>query len=156
MKHSIKQYHYEIGGIITCLGLGMISGYLAHAGDSLWYASLQKPSFNPPSWIFAPVWTALYIMMGIALGRLWKSRARNKEALMFFAIQFMFNLLWSPLFFYAHRIDLAFYDICLLLLNLIACIMLIRKNDRAALLLVPYVAWVSFALVLNANIYLLN
>src|ERR1700744_3076154 len=99
MKQNIKQYSYAIGGIITCLTLGMISGYLAHTDDSLWYASLQKPSFNPPSWIFAPVWTALYIMMGIAIGRLWKNRARNKEALMFFAIQFMFNLLWSPLFF---------------------------------------------------------
>ena len=152
MQSFIKKYHAEFLGALICLTLGMLSGYAVKAGGGAWYLELKKPSFNPPGYVFGPVWSVLYIMIGIALGKIWK----NTIHLVAFCMQFFFNLLWTPLFFYFHRIDLALYDICLLWLSLIALFWITRKIRSVPILLLPYMLWVSFALVLNLNLYLLN
>lgn len=156
MKESIKLYRSEILGSMLCLSLGIFSGLLVNPSESVWFANLVRPSFNPPNWIFGPVWTVLYIMMGMALGRIWNNRKTNFKVLLLFFIQFIFNLAWSPLFFYYERIDLALVDICLLWISIFALVFSVRKNKVVLFLLLPYLAWVSFALVLNFKLYQLN
>ena len=156
MGHFTKQYYPEIIGGMLCLMLGTVSGYSVQAGDYTWYSNLIKPTFNPPNWIFAPVWSILYIAMGIVLGSLWRNRPVNKLLIIVFIWQFILNLLWSPFFFYYQNIDWALYDICLLWLSLIFLIFLARNKRIIFLLLLPYVLWVSFALVLNYKIYEMN
>lgn len=154
--HFYKRYRPELIGAILCFTLGMIAGYSVSVSDSSWYLSLDKPTFNPPSWIFGPVWSVLYLMMGIALGKIWKARAAYRWPLMIFILKFVFNLAWSPLFFYCQRVDLALIDISLLWICLVALIVITYYNKNIFLLLLPYLMWVSFAWILNYNIYLLN
>lgn len=146
----------EMIGALLCLSLGWLSGFSVNSADFTWFASLAKPSFNPPDWIFGPVWTVLYLMMGTALGKLWKHKPKPSVLLSLFVLQLIFNLLWSPLFFHFQRIDLALLDICALWLSLIAFMVAARKEGTIVLLFTPYVLWVSFALVLNVCIYQLN
>lgn len=157
MIRLLRKYFYEISGTVLCLGFGILSGYIVNSGKSDWYINLIKPSFNPPSWVFAPVWSILYIMMGIALGKILKLESNIKIILLpLFVIQFVFNIIWSPLFFYYHRIDLAFYDICGLWLTIIILIIFAKNSRIITSLLFPYFVWVSFALVLNFTILKLN
>lgn len=156
MTTYLKTHQPEIMGAIFCLALGVLSGLGTTAGDSAWYLSLVKPSFNPPSWVFGPVWTILYLMMGVAAGKLWKLRHQNALPLALFSIQFIFNLLWSPLFFYFHRIDLALYDMYLLWISLAILMIVVRQYRSVILLLTPYIIWVSFAMLLNFSLYNLN
>lgn len=153
---AIKKYGSELVGIVLCLGLGMLSGYWSHAGDSIWYATINKPYFNPPSWLFAPVWTLLYIFMGIAFGSLWRQRGQTKVPLYLFGLQLLYNLAWSPLFFKWHRIDLALCDSVLLLLAVAELLFLVRSNRTVLLLLLPYLLWVIYATILNGALYILN
>jgi tryptophan-rich sensory protein len=139
-----------------------LAGSLFTTTDSLgnWYANLNKPSFNPPNWIFGPVWTTLYIMMGISAYLVWRKGLDNKLvrlALICFVIQLALNALWTPLFFGLRSPLAGLIDIILLLsaIDLTAILFLIISKP-AALLLVPYVLWVLFATILNAAIYLLN
>ena len=123
--------------------------------DLTWYNSLPKPWFTPPSWVFGPAWTILYVLMAVAAVMVWKSkengRGDRRKALVAFAAQLALNVAWTPLFFGLHRPDLAFVDIVLLWLAIVATIVLFSRVRRAAAwLLAPYLAWVSFALVLNA------
>ena len=156
MKNIIR-YRLEIFGIIICLGLGMLSGYLVKGGDSAWYINLNKPSFNPPNFVFAPIWTLIYIMIGIALGKLWKNKSQNKSLLFIFAVQFILNLLWSPIFFHFHKIGLALIDAILLWFSIILLIIFAYKKHRIVFFLfIPYILWVSFAVLLNLSLYLLN
>ncbi|BAV09470.1 TspO and MBR related proteins [Filimonas lacunae] len=124
-----------------------------------WYVTINKPGFNPPNWLFAPVWTTLYVIMGISLYCIWKlpaSVTRN-NALKLFMAQLALNFLWSFLFFEFHLIAWALVDIILLLLFIILCIAGFSRISRvSAWLLVPYLAWVSFATALNYTIYKLN
>lgn len=138
------------------LSLGMISGYISHAGDSSWYQSLIKPSFNPPSWIFSPVWTILYIMLGIIFIHLWEKRNKDAASLYLFIFQYALNLAWSPLFFKLHRIDLALAN--LFIMWIITLLVYIRTSNsrQIQMLLLPYIVWLSFALLLNYKIYQLN
>ena len=156
MRRFTKQYYHEIIGGVLCLMLGTLSGYGVQAGNYTWYSNLIKPTFNPSNWIFAPVWSILYIAMGIALGSLWRNRPMNKLLIIVFIWRFILNMLWSPLFFYYQSIEWALYDICLLWLCLIFLMFLARKQHIIFLLLLPYVLWVSFALVLNYKIYEMN
>lgn len=152
-----KKYRIEMMYSVLCLALGMLSGYVSSAGcESLWYQSLNQPSFSPPSWIFGPVWTVLYIMMGTALGKLCKARKRDNYLITIFAIQFALNLLWSPLFFYYHCIDLALIDICMLWLSLLYFMMAARKHHTVFLLFLPYMLWISFATVISYHVYRMN
>ena len=124
-----------------------------------WYASLQKPSWTPPNWLFGPVWTALYTMMGVAAWLVWRRGGfeRQRIALRLFLLQLFFNALWSPLFFGMHKPGLAFADLLLLWLALAATAAAFWKaRPVAGALLLPYLAWVSFAGALNFALWRLN
>ena len=135
------------------LGGGLTIGILTAPGA--WYAALSKPPFNPPNWIFAPVWTTLYIMIAIAGWRVWRPKS-NRPIQLWWA-QLVLNFIWSPIFFTAHRIDIALGVIVLLLITIISFIMTTWRRDKiASLLFVPYAAWVAFASVLNGVLLYLN
>jgi len=143
--------------IIICLIIASLSGWITSHSVQSWYLSLNKPPFNPPQWIFAPVWITLYIMIGISGGILWLNRQAHKPAFYFFLIQLIFNFAWSFIFFGAHQIGLALVDILLLLTFIILTIIFaFRSNKIAAWLLVPYLLWVSFACILNIFLWKLN
>ncbi|MGD0552743.1 MAG: TspO/MBR family protein [Sedimentisphaerales bacterium] len=139
-----------------------LMGSLFTTADSLgnWYANLHKPAFNPPNWVFGPVWTTLYIMMGIAAFLVWRKGLENKLvrlALVCFIVQLFLNAIWTPLFFGLRSPLAGLIDIVLLLSAIdLTVILFLRISKPAALLLVPYVLWVLFATILNASIYLLN
>lgn len=158
MNHFIKKYSAEIKGSLICLSLGMLAGYSASNSSSDWYKNLIKPSFNPPDWVFPLVWSILYVMMGIVLGQIWSNKLQPRRSLLLsiFTVQFFYNLSWSPLFFYLHRIDLALYDIFLLETSIIMFIISARHQRTIILLFLLYLLWVSYALVLNFTIYQLN
>jgi translocator protein len=145
--------------LLITLGVGAIAGFATASSINAWYAFLLKPAFNPPNWVFGPVWTMLYILMGISLYLVWRqapSRHRY-NALSLFFIQLFFNFCWSFIFFYFHHIGLALFDIILLWIFIVLTIIFFAKHHKtAAALLVPYLAWVSFAAILNAAIYRLN
>jgi len=128
--------------------------------DLSWYNTLNKPFFNPPSWIFAPVWTILYILMAISFYLVWKKGLKVKkvrEAIAVFFVQLALNLLWSPVFFGYKNIFLALVIIIFMLFYIIKTILLFSKIDkRATILLYPYLIWVSFATILNFSIWFLN
>jgi len=156
-KHLIIMF---IASILIPQAIGALGGLLTAPSIGSWYAGLNKPSFNPPDWIFGPVWTALYLMMGIALFLVWKnglSRKETKQAVVAFFIQLALNLAWSYLFFYLHSPFRAFIDIIALWIAIAATLAAFLKVSRAAgILLVPYLLWVSFAAVLNFFIWRLN
>lgn len=122
-----------------------------------WYQTLAKPSFNPPSWLFGPVWTTLYLLMGIAVYLVWKQGKKSQPVVRLFFIHLIFNSLWSILFFGLKRVDLALIEIVFLWF-LIAYLIrgFTRFSKPAAWLLVPYLAWVSFASILNFALWQLN
>jgi len=125
-----------------------------------WFQSLEKPFFNPPNWVFAPVWTVLYILIAISAWLVWRPKGFHGSArfpLVLFLIQLVMNGAWSWLFFGKHRIDWALLDIVALFVLLVGLITLFyRENKLAAWLLVPYAAWVSFATLLNTAFWQLN
>ena len=121
-----------------------------------WYAALAKPSFNPPAWLFGPVWTTLYIAMAVAAWRVHRVTGWGRELWLWLA-QLVVNAFWTPLFFGMHRIDLALADIVLLDVLVLATIFAFLRRDRiAGWLLVPYLAWISFATALTFAIWRLN
>ncbi len=140
--------------------IGGIGALMTEPSIGSWYAGLTKPSFNPPNWIFGPVWTALFLMMGIALFLVWKNGLSGKEAktaVAVFGIQLFLNLAWSFLFFFLHMPLAAFIEIIILWAAIAATLALFMRISRAAgLLLVPYLLWVSFAAVLNFFLWRLN
>lgn len=147
--------------IMTCLAVGYISSIVTRENISTWYADLNKPFFNPPNWIFAPVWTLLYIMMGFAAGRVWNKIDTNeknvKKAFLFFIIQLALNALWSYLFFGLRNPMLASFEIILLWLMIYETYLQFKKIDKVSgYLLLPYLAWVSFATILTFSIWYLN
>jgi len=140
--------------ILLVVGGGLAIGFLTAPGA--WYTSLVKPSFNPPNWVFAPVWTVLYVLIAVAGWRTFE-RAGSGRAMKLWWTQLVLNFLWSPAFFAMHRIGLAFFVILLLLAAILAFIAAAWSQDRlAAWLLVPYAAWVGFAALLNGSIFALN
>ena len=147
--------------VVTCMVIGYFSGIITRASIVTWYPTLVKPGFNPPNWLFAPVWTLLYIMMGVAAGLVWNRIDYEKElvkkALLFFVIQLGLNALWSYLFFGLQNPLLALIEIVLLWLMIYETYLKFRKIDTlAGYLFIPYLLWVSFAGILNANIWWLN
>jgi tryptophan-rich sensory protein len=136
------------------LGGGLFLGFLTAPGT--WYAGLTKPAFNPPAWVFGPVWTALYILIAVAGWRLWQ-RDRHSWPMRLWWAQLALNFLWTPVFFGAHQIGLALVVIVLMLAAILGFIATAWRFDRvAAGLFVPYAAWVAFASVLNGSIWALN
>lgn len=139
--------------------VGGIAGTVTVSEIGSWYAGLNKPFFNPPSWLFGPVWTTLYLLMGYASYRIAMLPASvlRKKALIGYGIQLLWNFLWSLLFFGAHSPAWALIDIVALDITLWLCMRQFYRLDRTAgWLLVPYIMWVSFASVLNAAILYLN
>lgn len=146
--------------VVVCQLVGVLGALTTETGASAWYQTLAKPDFQPPGWVFGPVWTLLYALMGIAAWRIWCRRSASPQAraaLILFAVQLGLNAIWSPVFFGAHAIELALVILIALGIALTATVIAFRRVDRtASLLLLPYLAWVTFATVLNASIVSLN
>jgi tryptophan-rich sensory protein len=142
------------------VAVGATSGFFTISGVSSWYQTINKPSWNPPSWIFGPVWTTLYIMMGISLFLVWKSDSAGmlkKIAIALFAAQLILNFFWSFIFFNQRQIGWALVEIVVMwVVILLTIFAFARVNKTAAWLMVPYVSWVSFATILNYTIWKLN
>jgi tryptophan-rich sensory protein len=145
--------------ILLPMLVGGFSGFLTANSINGWYTTLIQPSFNPPNWVFGPVWTTLYLIMGISLYRIWSlpvSEERNK-AIGIFALQMTLNFFWSLIFFKWHLIGLALAEIILMWFMIATMIHHFRKLDAAAgYMNIPYLLWVSFASVLNGAYYFLN
>lgn len=141
------------------LGLGTVAGIFTAQSVPEWYANLNRPSFNPPNWIFGPVWTTLYIVMGISLFMIWKqeiSKERNL-AIFVFMLQLLLNFGWSFIFFYFKMIGFALIEIILLWITIVMMLFLLyRIQPMASFLNIPYLLWVTFATVLNGSYYFLN
>ncbi|MCU0350973.1 MAG: tryptophan-rich sensory protein [Flavobacterium sp.] len=157
----MKTYLRILICVVICLAVGYLSSITTQSSIKTWYPLIEKPIFNPPNWVFAPVWTLLFILMGIAAGRVWNQLETNKElvkkGLLFFGIQLALNALWSYLFFGLHNILLALIEIILLWLIIYETYLIFKKIDKkAAYLLIPYLAWVGFATILTGSIYWLN
>lgn len=146
--------------IILCNAAGIVGALITATGSSSWYGSLIKPWFVPPPFVFAPVWTLLYVMMGIALYLVWMEGLDTpgvRRALFFFAVQLLLNAIWSPVFFGLQSPGLALVVIIMLLGAVLLTIrQFLGVRREAAWLLLPYVLWIGFATVLNASILLLN
>ena len=148
---------FNLVKLIFCIliteGAGIVGSIFTMPSVRTWYQTLVKPSFNPPSWVFGPVWTVLFLLMGIALYLVWT----KKNNLFWFWIQLFLNILWSIFFFGLHSPLLAFYEIFLLWIAIIITIVKFWSyNKKAGILLLPYLLWVSFASFLNLTIAQLN
>lgn len=142
------------GFLLLCLGGGSLIGVATAPGP--WYESLQKPFFTPPDWLFGPVWSLLYVLIGIAGWRVWRIAPRSGAMALWWG-QLALNFVWSPTFFALGQPGLAFVVILVLLAAIIGFILASRRLDTAAAwLFVPYAAWVGFATLLNAGIWWLN
>lgn len=143
----------------ACLAVSGFGGAITATSVDTWYQALEKPPYNPPDWVFAPVWLTLYLLMGVSGWRVWR-RARwsgGRTALTVFAAQLVVNLGWSFLFFGLRQIGLALIEVAILLLVIVLNGVLFWRIDRlAGLLFVPYVLWVAYAAVLNAALWQLN
>lgn len=145
--------------VLFTVGIGSLGGLFTMSEIQGWYAGLQKPSFNPPNWLFGPVWSMLYLLMGISFYLIWKqpvSTVRN-VGLTLFVIQFILNFFWSILFFNQHLIAAALLEMVFMwIFILLTMIWFAKLSPTAAWLLLPYLCWVSFATVLTAAIWKLN
>lgn len=143
--------------VLAALAAGAVGGLASQPGE--WYAALSKPSWNPPNWVFGPVWTTLYVMMGVAAALAWPGRGTRAGRVGFalFGLQLALNALWSWIFFRWHRLDLAFVELTVLWVTILGTIIAFRRiRPLAGFLLLPYLAWVTFAGVLNFTIARLN
>ena len=149
-----------IASVGICVLGGFIGSFFTASSAGSWYAALKKPALNPPAWIFAPVWTVLYIMMGVSAFLIWKQGLGNdnvKTALTIFTLQLALNFAWSPVFFGMKSPLTGLVVIILMWFAILATILLFHRiSQPAAYMLVPYLVWVSFAVYLNSSIYFLN
>lgn len=153
----------ELPALVLCLALcfaaAALGGSFTASGLNEWYDSLKKPFFNPPSWVFGPVWTMLYAMMAASLWLVWKQRSSQQVtyAIALFLVHLLLNVAWSAIFFGMGKPGWAFVEILFLWASIVALIIVFKPIDRpASLLLWPYLAWVSFATVLNGSLWYLN
>ena len=145
--------------LLLPLIIGGISGLATASGIQSWYVTLHKPSFNPPNYLFSPVWSFLYILMGVSLYIIWiNGKGKNRiDALRIFVIQLTLNFLWSFLFFKFNLIGVAMLDILLIWISIILMILFFSRVSKiSAYLQIPYLLWVTFATILNGAIWLLN
>jgi len=148
-----------IASLIICQLAGTIGSIFTAPAITRWYSTLQKPAFNPPNWIFSPVWIFLYLLMGVTLYILWQNLPKReaKVALVFFAVQLGLNILWSVIFFGLEMPMLAFFEIIILWVFILLTMVKVSRISRAAVyLLLPYILWVCFAAVLNFFLWRLN
>jgi tryptophan-rich sensory protein len=155
----MKDLSKLIVSVIGCELVGFLGTPFAISAIPTWYASLNKPFFAPPNWIFGPVWTLLYFFMGIAIFLIWKQgwKKKNKSAIQFFLLQLVFNFIWSPIFF---GLRAPLFGLIVIVAMWMLIVMTMKKfypvSKLAFYLLVPYLFWVSFATILNAAIVVLN
>jgi len=154
----VKNVLRFITSILVCQAAGFIGSFFTTPAIPGWYANLQRPTFTPPSWLFAPVWTILFVLMGISLYLVWRKDAKSRAgAMVIFGIQLALNVGWSALFFGLRSPFLGFLEIIALWTAIAVTIVKFSRISRtAAWLLVPYIAWVSFAAVLNFAVWRLN
>ncbi|MFA6981551.1 MAG: TspO/MBR family protein [Patescibacteria group bacterium] len=146
-----------IACVLLCLSAGFLGSMFTTPAIPVWYAGLNKPFFTPPSWLFAPVWTMLFIMMGVSLYIFLTQKNRSEKGLVFFCTQLILNTLWSILFFGMKNPVLALTEILLLWGFIVLTIIEFRKVSKvSSYLLLPYLLWVTFASILNLSIALLN
>ena len=151
-----KFLSFILFGLITYLA-SVIGGLVTVGFKEPWYSLINKPTFNPPSWVFAPVWTTLYLMMTIAIWLFWHSRNREMNTIYVYFIHIVFNATWSIVFFGLHQILLALIVLIgLILIIIILMLRFKRVNIASYYLMIPYLLWCCYALVLNFNIFLLN
>jgi translocator protein len=156
MQNGKTKWLMLVASLVLSFGTAA-SGVFVEIGG--WYAALNKPSWNPPGWLFGPVWSLLYILMAIAAWRVWLRGgfANQRKALGLYLAQLVLNAAWTPLFFGAHEPGWAFVEIVALWIVLAACVIEFRRVDRTAwALMLPYIAWVSFAAFLNFTIWRMN
>jgi len=146
--------------VVVCLAAGAIGSVFTRSSIPTWYATLVKPAFSPPNWLFAPVWTLLYILMGVAAFLVWRKGLENRKVrieLIVFLIQLVLNVFWSVVFF---GLESPFYGLMVISILwvaiLVTAVMFFKISRVASVLLWPYLAWVSFAAILNSSIWLLN
>ena len=140
--------------VVATVGIGIAIGTINLPGE--WYAALHKPPFNPPNWSFGPVWSVMYVLIAVAGWRTWEREAHG-VGMALWGAQMLLNFIWSPVFFASHRIGLALAVVVALLVTIVGFIIVRWRADRAAAALFsPYAAWVAFATLLNASIWLLN
>ena len=160
MNMTFSDQKKLIFSIFICLFAGFIGSSFTTPAITNWYAMLQKPSFAPPNWVFFPVWTALFIMMGISLFLVWQKGLEDKKvktAIYIFVAQLVLNILWSVAFFGLRSPILGLVEIIILWIAILATILTFKKLSKtAAYLLIPYILWVSYAAFLNFLIWRLN
>ena len=157
MKINLKRI---VVAVFLCLLIGFIGSIATQSSIDSWYLQIKKPAFNPPNWLFAPVWTILYILMGIAAGMIWSRGFHHKwvkTALYHFGLQLLLNAGWSVFFFGLQNPLIALVDIIVLFVLLLFTFKWFKiVNSYAAYLLIPYIVWVAFAAILNFEIWRLN
>jgi benzodiazapine receptor len=159
LRRTVRQWLGLAVSLIICFTAAGIGEALTSSSLADWYPGLAKPAWNPPDWVFGPVWTVLYALMAIAAWIVWRAAGwrRASRALGLFATQLTLNVLWSGLFFVRQNPGAAFLDVLLLWLAILATLVLFWRIDRnAGALLAPYLAWVTFAAVLNFAVWQLN
>ena len=156
MNNAVKL----IISIAISVTAGAIAGFFTSTSVASWFQTINKPTWNPPNWVFGPVWTTLYILMGVAFFLVWKSDTSNwlkKTAIVLYAVQLALNFLWSFIFFYLQQPGWALVEIIAMWVAILLTIFAFANVSKtAAWLLVPYICWVSFATILNYSIWKLN
>jgi len=143
--------------VLVTSAVGVSASVFTEPNIAGWYAGLVHPSFAPPNWVFAPVWTTLYVLMAVAAWRVWRGVGTKSPEIALYFLQLIFNFAWSAIFFAAHRIGLALIEICVLTALVLATLILFARRDRlAGWLFLPYLAWTSFATALNYAFWSLN
>jgi tryptophan-rich sensory protein len=146
--------------VAVCILIGFLGSFSTRGSVTTWYADLSRPSFTPPDWIFGVVWPILYVMMGISAFIIWNKGLDKREvkvALGIFGLQLILNGLWTPIFFGLHLIGFALIEIVMMWAAILLTIISFWKISKSAtLLFLPYILWVSFAIVLNASLFILN
>lgn len=162
--HAVKPWTFRdvsaLGAfLLICFAIAAAGGAVTATSVGDWYQSLAKPGFTPPDWLFAPVWTVLYVLMAVAAWRVWRASGFSaaRGALLAFVVQLALNLGWSVLFFGMNAIGAALAEMVALLTAIVVTLVLFIRIDRlAGILLLPYALWVGYALLLNASIWLMN
>lgn len=156
----MKNFLKIISSLLICFSAAALGNIFTISSIPTWYATLNKPPFSPPNYLFGPVWTILYILMAISLYLVWKKGLKDKkvkDAIKIFAIQLILNAIWSPIFFGARSLLLAFVIIVVMWIFILKTIKAFAKIDKnSSYLLYPYLAWVSFASILNFSVWVLN
>lgn len=154
MNSSTQRSLLALAGFVLLTFCAPLTGMIALPGE--WYEALNKPTWNPPSWIFGPVWTALYLMMAVAAWLVWKRNGWHK-AIWLYVLQLALNAAWTPIFFGAHHLGWALVEIIALWIAILFTLLaFLRVSKPAGWLLVPYLAWVSFATFLNFTLWRMN